>query len=126
MEITSFETNALLIRIDELEQQLKEADKIQEEYKEIKEQLKKSMVEIGKKYCQDKVKWITPGGTQITCSIGKPATFKEEIREELSTEMLREKFPEAYQACLIAKKHSVCTSNATNDTLRITLKKEGK
>lgn len=110
----------LLARIDELEEKIIEANRITKEYDDLKAKIKKAMVDAGTATGSEQIKWITPGGTKITCSIGHCAEFEKQEVEELDVEKLKAFFPEAYKQSLVKKERSVMIKNATNNTLRIT------
>lgn len=118
--------NNLLAQIDKLEDRIEEAQKTIKEYEDLKSQIKKAMVEVGTATGAEQLKWITPGGTKITCSIGHCAEFEKQMIEELDQEKLKAFYPEAYKNCLVQKERSVMIKNATNNTLRITPAKEEK
>ena len=84
------------------------------------------MIEVGTKNNLDQLKWTTPKGTKITCSIGHPAEFEKQIVKEFDVSVLKEKYPEIYEECCVEKEKSIMVKNATNDTLRITLSKDSK
>lgn len=116
----------LLAQIDNLEERLEEAQKTIKEYEDIKAEIKKAMVDAGIASGADQIKWTTPGGTKITCSIGHCAEFEKQMVEELDVEKLKAFYPETYNSCLVKKERSVMIKNATNNTLRITPAKEEK
>lgn len=118
--------NNLLAQIDELEDRIEEAQKTIKEYEDLKAQIKKAMVEAGTATGADQIKWTTPGGTKITCSIGHCAEFEKQMVEELDVEKLKAFYPETYNSCLVKKERSVMIKNATNNTLRITPAKKEK
>ena len=122
-EIENVENNTL-VKIDKFEEQIKLIDKLTKEYNDLKKEIKEQMIEAGKKINVDQVKWTTPKGIKITCSIGKPAKFEETVEKQFNIEILMKEYPEIYEKCLVEHKYSKCIKNASNDRLVITLPKE--
>lgn len=123
MDITKTQKQ-LLQEFDNFEESLKLLDMLNKKYDELKKNLKKEMIRIGTENNLDQLKWTTPKGTKITCSIGHCAEFEKQMVKEFDVKVLKEKFPEIYEQCCVEKETSVMIKNATNDTLRITLAKE--
>ena len=127
--IPTFETiptnkeNNILIRIDEFEDKIREIDKLTKQYDALKKEIKSQMVNIGKEHGLSQVKWITPNGTQITCSIGQPEETKEITEKRFSEDKLKEKYPEIYKECCVDRTYLSVIKAKGNDTLRITLPK---
>ena len=65
----------LLKRLDDFEDQIKLAKEINDKYENMKKDIKKKMVEIGKEKNATQIKWITPKGTQI--NVGKCVEQRE-------------------------------------------------
>lgn len=120
------EKNNLLIKLDDFEESIKQIDTLTKQYNEIKNNIKKAMVQIGKENDLEQVKWTTPKGTQITCSIGHTAEIQKVPRKFFDEEYLKRQYPNIYEECCRNIEESVIVKNATNDTLRITLPKEKK
>lgn len=118
--------NNLLAQIDEFEDKIKLIDKLTKEYDEIKKELKKQMVEIGKENESTQVKWITPNGIQITCSIGKKPKFEKQEYEEFNLLRFKEEQPQMYEQYLEKRTKEVAVQSASYDRLVITLPKEEK
>ena len=116
----------LLQALDAIEEQIVEAVRITTQYEEIKKEIKKAMVEAGIASGADQIKWTTPGGTKITCSIGHCAEFEKQIVKEFDIEKLKTFHPDIYEACMVEKEKSVMIRNASNNTLRITPAKKEK
>ena len=113
------ETN-LLVKIDGFEDKIKQLNKLNKEYDELKKEIKASMLKIGKENELRQVKWTTPNGIQITCSVGQPAEYgKIEI---LNTTKLMNEYRDIYEKCLEEKE--TITKSASSDRLVITLPKE--
>ena len=121
-----FTTQALILKVDEFEKQIEEANRVVKEYEDLRKELKDKMLEIGHKNNLDQVKWTTPNGTIITCSVGKRPVWEEQNQMVFKEEILREKFPDIYTQCLREEKHNILVEKGSNDILRITPKKEGK
>lgn len=113
----------LLNKLDDLEEQIKLFEIFEKEYKKIKEEIKSTMVKIGIENNLEQLKWTTPKGTKITCSIGHCAEFEKETTKVFDIEKLKKDYPDVYEKCLIEKETYKTIKNATNDTLRITLAK---
>lgn len=126
MEITNFETMAILNKLDNLEEKIRLADEINKQYDDLKKQIKEKMLEIGKENNLEQLKWTTPNGTQITCSVGHKAEWEDQEIEEFDLEVLKKDYSEIYEKCVVKKNKKVCIKNASNDTLRITLPKNDK
>ena len=123
-QIELVEQTSSLVKIDEFEEQIKLIDKLTKEYNTLKKEIKEQMIEAGKKINVDQVKWTTPKGIKITCSIGKPAEF-ETVKESVFSEaMLADKYPDIWKECHIEKEVNKTIKNASNDRLVITLPKE--
>ena len=120
------EENNLLVRIDEFEDQIKLINKLSKDYENLKKEIKREMVEIGKNNNLDQVKWTTPKGIQITCSIGHPAEFEEVTERAFSLETLMKDYPEVYEKCCYDRTYNKNIKSATSDRLVITLPKEVK
>ena len=116
----------LLLEIDNFEENIKLIDELTKQYNQIKNDIKKAMVKIGNENNLEQIKWITPKGTKITCSIGHTAEIEKQKVKEFDIEILKNVFPDIYEKCLVEQEKSVIVKNATNDTLRITLAKEEK
>lgn len=116
-----FPTQAVLVRIDELEEKIREAKKIDDEFNDIKEKLKIKMKCIAEENNLDQIKWTTPKGTRITFSLGKKEQTEKQKTKEFDVEVLKEKFPEIYDQCLVEKEKLVVLEKGTNNVLRITL-----
>lgn len=116
----------MLEEIDNLESKLQEAEKIKKEYEDLKSLIKKTMVQIGTENNLEQIKWVTPKGTKITCTLGHIAEFEKQEVEEFDINVLKEKYLDIYKKCLVKKEKNVIVKNATSDTLRITFSKEDK
>ena len=114
----------LMQELDDFEESLKLLDILNKKYDELKKELKKEMIRVGTENDLEQLKWITPKGTKITCSIGHHAEFEKQKVKEFDIKILKEKYPQIYEECFTEKETSVMIKNATNDTLRITLAKE--
>ena len=84
----------LLVTIDEFEDKIEVINELTKKYNDLKENLKKQMVSIGKGNDLEQVKWTTPKGIQITCSIGKKAEYKEKEVEVFNMTRFMEEEPE--------------------------------
>lgn len=115
----------VLTKVDEFEEKIKLLDKLNKEYAELKSELKEEMLKLGKQINSDQVKWTTPNGIKITCSIGKKAEFETKTIEKFSEVKLAKEYPDIYKKCFITAEVSECVKNASNDRLTITLPKEG-
>lgn len=118
-----FTTQSLILRVDELEQQIEQANEVIKQYEDIRKQLKEKMLGIGHKNNLDQVKWTTPGGTTITCSIGKRPIWEKQKQMVFQEDILKEKYPDIYTQCLREEEHNVLIEKGTSDILRITPKK---
>lgn len=118
--------NNLLVKIDEFEEKIELINKLTKEYDDLKKKLKSQMVDIGKENNLEQVKWTTPKGIQITCSIGKKAEFEEQEYEEFDMEAFKKEKPNMYEKYLVKKKKQVAIQNASYDRLVITMPKEKK
>ena len=119
-----FTSQALLVKIDELEQKIKQADEITKEYTKLKDDLKLKMKSIAEKNGLEKVKWTTPKGTQITFSLGKKDECEKQIVRIFKEDILKEKFPEIYNQCIVEEEQLVTIKKGSNNMLRVTLAKE--
>ena len=113
--------NNALIRLDELEEQIVNAQKIIKEYDNLKSELKKAMSNACEKANADQLKWTTNKGTKITFTKGHFAEIEKELTKELDIEKLKAFYKDVYDNCLVDKERSVIKKNATSDTIRITL-----
>lgn len=114
----------ILAKVDDFEENIKLLNKLDKEYKELKEKIKKQMLELGKANKVDQLKWTTPKGIKITLSIGKKATFVEVVEKKFSEVKLASEYPEIYEACKVDVKVNKEITKASNDRLVITLPKE--
>jgi len=127
--IPTFETlptnkeNDILVRIDQFEDKIREIDKLTKQYDALKKEIKGQMVTIGKEHGLTQVKWITPNGTQITCSIGQLEETKEITEKRFNADILKEKYPDIYNECCVDRTYLSVIKAKGNDTLRITLPK---
>ena len=124
MENKIIESKNLLMQLDDFEESIKQIDVLTKQYNEIKTNLKKAMVEVGIENNLEQIKWTTPKGTKITCSIGHPAEIEKQKKLIFSEEKLKKEYPDIYEKCCEEREASIITKNATSDTLRITLAKE--
>jgi hypothetical protein len=115
--------NNLLVQIDEFEEQIKLIDKLSKKYDSLKKKIKTQMLNIGKEKDLSQVKWITPKGIQITCSIGKRPTFEEQEYQEFDMGTFKKENPSMYEKYLITRTRQVAITNGSNDRLTITLPK---
>lgn len=116
----------LLVEIDKFEDEMRLLNLLNKRYDDLKKEIKNAMVKLGRDNGLEQVKWITPNGTKITCTIGHCAEIEKQKSTELNVEKLKKEYPHIYEECCEEKEVSVITKNASNDTLRITLKeKEG-
>lgn len=122
-EIEEKETNYLLV-LDEFEDKIKELDKLNKQYKDIKDNIKKQMLEVAKNNNLEQVKWTTPKGIKITLSVGQEEITEETTYEEFDVNVLMEKYPDIYEKCVREKKKIVTVKNASNDRLVVTMPKE--
>lgn len=125
-ELTELTTKELLQKVDEFEYEMKLIEQLNKQYTDLKTQLKKAMVQVGKDNNLEQIKWITPKGTKITCTIGHIAELEKQKQQEFDLEKLKKEFPDVYEKCMIEKERNVIVKNATSDTLRITLAKDEK
>ena len=123
-QIELVEQTSSLVKIDEFEEKIKLIDKLTKEYNKLKSEIKGQMIEAGKKINVEQVKWTTPKGIKITCSIGKPAEFEEVVEKQFNLEILMREYQEIYEKCCVEHTTNKCIKNASNDRLVITLPKE--
>lgn len=116
--------NNVLVKIDEFEDNIKIINDLTKKYDSLKKELKAEMVKIGKENNLEQVKWITPKGIQITCSIGKDAVIEEVTEKEFSLDTLRKDYPDIYEACCYDRTYNKNIKAASSDRLVITLPKE--
>ena len=114
----------LLKELDDFEKEIELIDTLKVKYDEIKNNIKKAMIKIGNENNLEQLKWTTPRGIKITCTIGHIAEIEKQKVQEFDIEKLKKEFPEVYEKCLINKEKSVIVKNATSDSLRITLPKK--
>lgn len=119
-----FTTQALLVKVDEFEEQIKQADKVKKQEAEIKDALKMKMKNIAEENNLDQVKWTTPKGTKITFSKGKKEVCEKQKVMTFKEDILKEKFPDIYNQCLVEEEKLVTLEKGTNNVLKITLSKE--
>lgn len=117
-------TEELLAEIDNFEENIKLIDKLTKQYNTLKSEIKQAMVKVGKDNNLEQIKWTTPKGTKITCSIGHVAEIEKKKTIFFNEIKLKTEYPEIYEKCCEEKEMGVIVKNATNDTLRITLGKE--
>ena len=122
-EIEEKETNYLLV-LDDFEDKIKELDKLNKQYKDIKDNIKKQMLEVAKNNNLEQVKWTTPKGIKITLSVGQEEITEETKYEEFDVNYLIENYPDIYEKCIREKKRTVTVKNASNDRLVVTMPKE--
>ena len=122
LELT--ESTTVLQKLDEFEENLRQLEILQKQEKKLKAEIKEQMLKAGKVHNLEQIKWTTPKGIKITCSIGKPAEFEKRIEKKFNIEKLMKDYPEIYENCSEEKEVSVCIKNASNDRLVITLPKE--
>lgn len=120
---TTKDEYAVLKQIDDFEENIELINKLTKEYDDLKSKIKESMIKIGKENELSQVKWITPKGIQITCSIGHQPIFEKVTEERFEVEILKEKYPEIYKECCKEFTYDNCVKAKTNDVLRITLPK---
>ncbi len=116
--------NNLLAQIDEFEDKIVLINQYTKEYDDLKKKLKSQMVDLGKENDLSQVKWTTPKGIQITCSIGKKAEFEKREVEEFNMVKFMEEQPQMYKQYLEKKERNIAITNASYDRLVITLPKE--
>ena len=124
-EVKEFNTE-LLAKVDEFEDNIKLIDTLTKQYNQIKAELKKAMVQIGKDNDLEQIKWTTPKGTKITCSIGHCAVITKVPKQFFDEEMLKKDYPDIYKKCCREIQESVIVKNASYDTLKITLAKDNE
>ena len=112
--------NDLLVRLDDFEEQLELMDLLKEKVDGLKKEIKTEMVKVAKENGLEQIKWTTPKGTKITCSIGHIAEIEKQKVKEFDVEILKKTYPHIYEECIVEKEKSVIVKNATSDTLRIT------
>ena len=117
------EDSKLLVRLDELDEQISYAKMVMEEYEELKKNLKKVMSNACEQVNADQLKWETPNGTKITFSKGHIAEIEKEKTQKFNVEKLQQEYPDVYEKCLEEVEISVIKKNATSDTIRITQRK---
>lgn len=122
-EIVLKEKNTLT-KLDEFEENIKLLNKLDKEYKILKDKIKKEMLELGKNQGVEQLKWTTPKGIKITLSIGKRPEFEEIVEKKFSEVKLASEYPEIYEACKVEVKTNKEISKGSNDRLVITLPKE--
>ena len=123
-QIELVNTTSLLVQIDDFEENIKLIDKLNKQYDELKSKIKEEMLKVGKNNNLEQVKWTTPKGIKITCSIGKKAEYKKVLNKEFSLEKLMKEFPDVYEKCLVEQERNECVVKASNDRLVITTPKE--
>lgn len=124
-EIEEKETNYLLA-LDEFEEKIKELDKLNKQYKDIKDNIKKDMLKVAKENNLEQVKWTTPKGIKITLSVGQEEITEERTDEEFDVNYLIENYPDIYEKCVREKKRIVTVKNASNDRLVVTMPKDNE
>ena len=122
-EIEEKETNYLLV-LDEFEEKIKELDKLNKQYKDIKDNIKKAMLKVAKEQNLEQVKWTTNKGIKITLSVGQEEILEEKIEKEFNISKLQDKYPEIYEEFLEDKKRLITIKNASNDRLVVTMPKD--
>ena len=110
----------LLVKIDGFEDKIKELNKLNKEYDTLKKEIKEAMLKIGKDNNLKQVKWTTPKGIQITCSIGQPV--EKGITTAFDVQYLINNYPDIYKECMREKETTL--KSASSDRLVITLPKE--
>lgn len=116
--------NNIIVKIDDFEESIKEINTLTKKYDSLKKEIKEKMIEIGKENNLEQVKWTTPKGIQITCSIGKGAETEEVTEKSFNVETLKEKYPEIYEKCCYERTYTKTIKAASSDRLVITLPKE--
>jgi len=114
----------LLEELDAMEESIKLLDLLDEKYKALKSKLKASMVKVAKENNLEQIKWITPNGTSVTCSVGHCAEIEKKPTKKFNEEKLKKEYPHIYEECCEDIQESVIVKNATSDTLRVTFSKE--
>lgn len=122
-EIEEKENNYLLI-LDEFEDKIKELEKLNKQYKDIKDNIKKQMLKVAKENNLEQVKWTTPKGIKITLSVGQEEITEERTERVFNSSLLEEKYPNIYEECMEDKKRLVTIKNASNDRLVVTMPKD--
>ena len=117
------EKNNLLVQLDDFEENLQLIDTLTKQYNDLKNNIKKAMVQVGKENDLEHIKWTTPKGTQITCTLGHIAILEKKPKKVFDELKLKKEYPEIYEKCCIERMESVIVKNATSDTLRVTLPK---
>ena len=120
---TTKDEYAVLKQIDDFEENIELINKLTKEYEDIKSKIKESMIKIGKENKLSQVKWITPKGIQITCSIGQPPIFEKVTEKKFDVDILKRDYSEIYEKCCKEVIYDNCVKAKTNDVLRITLPK---
>lgn len=118
--------NNLLVQIDEFEENIKKISELSNQYETLKSNIKEQMLKIGKENNMTQVKWVTPKGIQITCSIGKKSTFETQEYEEFNLVKFKQEQPQMYEQYLEKRTKDVAIQNGSYDRLVITLPKEEK
>ena len=116
----------LLEELDSMEESIRLLDVLDSKYKALKSNLKASMVKTAIENGIDQIKWTTPRGTMVTCSIGHPAEIEKRPAKRFDVEKLKKEYPDIYDKCCEDVQDSVIIKNATSDTLRVTFSKEDK
>lgn len=114
----------MLIKIDEFEENIKVLNELTKKYEKLKKEIKDAMLKVGKENQLNQIKWTTPKGIKITCSVGNQAIFEKKVEKEFSLNKLMEEYKDIYEKCLIEKEKEICVKKASNDRLVITLPKE--
>ena len=117
------ELKELMVQIDSMEDDIKHAKEINDKYEDMKDKIKSAMIRLGKENDLTQVKWTTPKGIQITCSIGQKPIFEKVTEERFNEMILKSKYPEIYQECCEEVTYDSCVKAKTNDRLVITLPK---
>ena len=112
-----------MVQIDAMEDDIKLAKELNDKYDEMKDKIKSAMIRIGKENDLTQVKWTTPKGIQITCSIGQKPIFEKVTEERFNVEVLKEKYPDIYKECCQEFTYDNCVKAKSNDRLVITLPK---
>ena len=120
------EENNLLVQIDEFEENIKKISELSNQYETLKSNIKEQMLKIGKENNMTQVKWITPKGIQITCSIGKKPIFETQEYKEFNLVKFKQEQPQMYEQYLEKRTKEVAITNGSSDRLTITLPKEEK
>lgn len=118
------EFNQLMVQIDEMEDDIKLANELNDKYEDMKAKIKSAMIRIGKDNDLTQVKWTTPKGIQITCSIGQKPIFEKVTESRFDIDILKKDYPEIYEKCCKEITYDNCVKAKTNDRLVITLPKE--